>query len=328
MSGQKLFVIALAAAVAALLGVAALTSSGTSVDAGAATPKPTFEDTISTPRPTIDKGTPTGTEIIPGGLPRIYFREFINESICGFQIRLKGVFENGGLFDWVYEIIDTDGGGCGLSHVVFSLCQPNAYGAFVSGDSDITGTTEGPIVPIISLVKPDPQTGVTGVKFDETSPGGNDFLRGNFTYTLNNNFPATDILVAFKMGKGNVFGKIEGPDCAAKKAGTPTPTPTPTATDTPTPTPTPTDTDTPTPTATDTPTPTPTPTDTDTPTPTFTDTPTPTPTPTDTDTPTPTLTDTPTPTPTPTDTDTPTPTLTDTPTPTPTPTDTDTPTPT
>ncbi len=150
-------------------------------------PTPIFEGT-GTPLPTIDKADPASPKIA-GGEPRMFFRTFGNGSTCAYQIRLKGVFKNGGNFDWVYEVQDLGGGGgCGLSHTVFSLCQPNAFDAYVDADPSDT----------IALAKPDPTTGLTGVKFDELSET-EDFESGNFTYTLSNNFSGavSDILVAF-----------------------------------------------------------------------------------------------------------------------------------
>ena len=307
----------LVAGVVVAIGVAvallAITVDDGPAEAGSP-PTPIFVGT-GTPLPTLDKPTPPSQKIA-GGEPRTFFRVF-GATTCDYQIRLKGVFNNGGNFDWVYEVQDLNGGGCGLSHIVFSLCQPNAFNAYVDAD----------VLDAIGLVKPDPTTGLTGVKFNNLSET-EDFLSGNFTYTLDNNFTdaVSDILVVFKVGNGNIYGTIEGPDCAAKKT-TPTATPTATATATNTPVP-PTDTPTNTPVPpTDTPTDTPVP-PTDTPVP-PTDTPTNTPIPpTDTPTntpipPTDTPTDTPIP-PTDTPTDTPIP-PTDTPTDTPIP-PTDTPT--
>ncbi|MCH8010088.1 MAG: Ig-like domain repeat protein [Chloroflexi bacterium] len=175
-------------------------------EAGSPPPTPIFERT-GTPLPTIDKADPPSLKIA-GGEPRMFFRLFGNGSTCEFQIRLKGVFTNGANFDWIYEVQDLDGGGCGLSHIVFSLCQPNAFNAYVDADE----------FDAIVLVKPDPTTGLTGVKFNNLSEM-EDFRDGNFTYTLSNNFTGavSDILVAFKVGKGTVYGTIEGPDCTAKK---------------------------------------------------------------------------------------------------------------
>ena len=189
-------------------------------EAGSPPPTPIFART-GTPLPTIDKADPPSQKIA-GGEPRKFFRVFENGSVCEYQIRLKGVFTNGANFDWIYEVQDLDGGGCGLSHIVFSLCQPNAFNAYVDADE----------FDAIVLVKPDPTTGLTGVKFNNLSET-EDFRDGNFTYTLSNNFTGavSDILVAFKVGKGTVYGTIEGPDCTAKKT-TITETPTATATNT------------------------------------------------------------------------------------------------
>lgn len=108
---------------------------------------PIFQST-ATPNPTIDKPAPTGTQKIAGGDPRIYFREFGNGSTCTFQIRLKGVFTNAGNFDWVYEVIAKNGSpGCGLSHLLLSLCQPEAFGAYVDASP----------LDAIELVKNDPR---------------------------------------------------------------------------------------------------------------------------------------------------------------------------
>ncbi len=195
---------------------AVLAQSDSAVQATGPTPVPSVQRT-ATPVGTLSKPTPDTTQKIAGGTARVFEREFPGQppATCVFQIRFKGVFENGANFDWVYEIIDVNGAGCALSHAVFALCQPKAEAAFVGGSSTETNT--------IFFVKKDSTTGLTGAKFDETSEIV-DFVSGNFTYTLSNNFPATDILVAFKVGQGVLYGAIEGPDCAAKKE-TPTPTP-------------------------------------------------------------------------------------------------------
>jgi len=197
------------------------------VEAGGPASTPTLPPifiSTATPLPTLDKPVPTPQKIA-GGEPRIFFRTF-GATTCEFQIRLKGVFANGSNYDWIYEVQDLDGGGCGLSHLIISLCQLDAFNAYVDADP----------LDAIGLVKPDPTTFLTGVKFNNLSETV-DFISGNFTYTLNNNFPVDpDVLVAFKVGNGNVYGTIEGPDCLAKKATTPTPTNTSTNTATTTPT--------------------------------------------------------------------------------------------
>ncbi|MCH8900810.1 MAG: hypothetical protein IIC88_00750, partial [Chloroflexi bacterium] len=202
----------------------ALAPNDSTVQATGPTPVPSVQLT-ATAVATLDKPAPTTTQKIAGGEARVFEGTFGSQT-CVFQIRLKGVFLNGANYDWIYEVMDVNGQGCGLSHMVFSLCQPNAIDAYVGGSSTETN--------VINLVEKDPTTGVSGVKFNDMSEIV-DFVAGNFTYTLSNNFPATDILIVFKVGNGNIYGMIEGPDCDAKKA-TPTLTPTPTATSTATPT--------------------------------------------------------------------------------------------
>ncbi|MCH7511896.1 MAG: hypothetical protein IIB19_05990, partial [Chloroflexi bacterium] len=158
----------------------ALAPSDSTVQATGPTPVPSVQLT-ATAVATLAKPTPSTTQKIAGGEARVFEQTFGSQT-CVFQIRLKGVFENGANFDWIYEVMDVNGAGCGLSHMVFSLCQPNAFEAYVGGSSTETN--------VIDLVVKDPTTGVTGVKFNNMSEI-EDFADGNFTYTLDNNFPAT-----------------------------------------------------------------------------------------------------------------------------------------
>lgn len=139
---------------------------------------------------------------------------------CGFSIKFNGTDrEDQGTPDpsddeytWEYFVEDLNGPGCGLSHWVLELCQPEAFGAFV-------GAT--PPSPDTGLTVNDPgTTGLTGVKWNDIV---DPFLSGTFTVTLSQNFALDpDVAVGFKTGAGVIAGPevtVEGPLCNGPVGG-------------------------------------------------------------------------------------------------------------
>lgn len=125
----------------------------------------------------------------------------------------KGVlydYPQPGQSTWYYSF--TSGNRPAISHITFSLPCPNlqivAAGMWDGANYANTSLNAGMPEPKQGVTKTDPTTQVKGLKFDL---GFNDGATRHYYFTVNGNYAAEPMNIAFKAGPGYTTGKLCGP---------------------------------------------------------------------------------------------------------------------
>jgi len=103
---------------------------------------------------------------------------------------------------FTYSVSSNPAGGPAISHWVLGLTGECAGANAIAASSD----------PLTEWSRPDPTTGLTGVKFDT---GYDDGETRTVMLTLKGNWATGPVTIAVKAGNGFVNGTVQGPICSA-----------------------------------------------------------------------------------------------------------------